>query len=87
LRRRSTSRHRRRIPGAATLLRSSCRDACDVTFAAYDARGRLLATRAPQHFEAGRNAARWEPALQAGTYFVRLTTSTGESAVRRWTRL
>ena len=74
-------------PGRSTLLAFELPGPCDVTFAAYDARGRLLATRAPQHFEAGRNAARWEPALQAGTYFVRLTTSTGESAVRRWTRL
>ena len=74
-------------PGRSTLLAFELPRACDVTFAAYDARGRLLATRAPQHFEAGRNAARWAPALQAGAYFVRLTTSTGESAVRRWTRL
>jgi len=74
-------------PGRALVLAFELPIACDVSFAVYDARGRLLATRPAQRFEAGRNAARWEPSLQAGTYFLRLTTSTGERVVQRWTRL
>jgi len=74
-------------PGRTAVLTFSLPGAAEVSFAAYDARGRLLATRAAQRFESGRNVVRWEPGLQAGTYFVRLTTSAGESAVQRWTRL
>ena len=54
-----------------------------------DARGRLLVTRAFETIgQAGPGAVHWEPPLlPGGTYLVRLTTDSGETASTKWTCL
>ena len=69
-------------------LAFSLRVPADVTVQVHDVSGRLVASRSAESFTAGPATIRWEPrGLRSGLYFVRLETSTGESAERRWTVL
>jgi hypothetical protein len=52
----------------------------------FDARGRLVAARQEEEIAGGGfHSLRWAPALPAGTYLVRYSTSTGRRAVTKWT--
>ncbi len=51
----------------------------------YDAAGRLVASRAPEHLAAGSHSLRWDPGVQkAGLYFARMETGSGAAVIRRW---
>lgn len=52
----------------------------------YDVCGRLVAVRPEEAIPAGgAHAFRWAPAIPAGTYFVRFSSSSGRVAAGKWT--
>ncbi|MBZ0266619.1 choice-of-anchor D domain-containing protein [bacterium] len=59
-----------------------------VTVSLYDVAGRLVARRPEERFLSGAHTFQWNPGpLPSGTYFVRLTTGSGEARTTRWVHL